>query len=386
MVQEAAGVDVDRVPSGGLHDRHAHRLDMARDILGGSDPVAQVVFFDDFLQAHGDRFEVAPREPAIRREPLGEDQPVAAVHSPVLEVHRQPTADVRQAVFLGAHRAAVRVREHFADDLDDRDVRVAVFALLDEPGVLGEAAGVDEQWNAVAVADLARGADVFHRNRLPAARVIGHGQHAQWNVVHAMLFDEALQLGDIHVALERVLRGGVPTLVDHQVNGGRALGLDVGTRGVEVCVIGDDVVGFGHHREQDAFRRPALVGGYQVLERHQALDRLLETVKRWAAGIGLVALHDRAPLAGAHAGGARVGQQVDQHVVRVQGEEVVPGIPDQVLALLARGHPDRLDGLDAERFDDRLVGGVHFDSCRGSAVVYFTRRRAKLELALCTLG
>jgi hypothetical protein len=51
--------------------------------------------------------------------------------------------------------------------------------------------------------------------------------------------------------------------------------LDVGPRGVEVCVVGDDLPGPAQHREEDPLGRPALVGGDHVFEREELLDIVL---------------------------------------------------------------------------------------------------------------
>ena len=51
--------------------------------------------------------------------------------------------------------------------------RLARLALADEPGVLGEAAGVEEQRHAVAVAERPHAAQVLQRDRLAAAGVVG---------------------------------------------------------------------------------------------------------------------------------------------------------------------------------------------------------------------
>ena len=70
-------------------------------------------------------------------------------------VQRQEAADVGHAVLLGAHRAAVGVAEHLLGDRQRRLIGVALFAQLDEPGVLGEAAGIEEEGDAVAMAQIA---------------------------------------------------------------------------------------------------------------------------------------------------------------------------------------------------------------------------------------
>ena len=134
--------------------------------------------------------------------------------------------------------------------------------------------------------------------------------------------------------------------------------LDVGAGGVEVAVVGDDVALLAHHREQDALGGAALVRRDDVLEAGDVVDRVVEVEVRRAAGVGLVAAHDAAPLVGAHRAGAAVGEQVDDHVFGAQREDVVAGVADHLLSLLGGGHLDLLDDLDAERLDDRLEHGA----------------------------
>ena len=98
--------------------------------------------------------------------------------------------------------------------------------------------------------------------------------------------------------------------------------------------------------------------GDQVLERHQLFHGLLEAVKRRASGVGFITLHQGSPLACTHTGGARIGQQIDQHIIRVQGKQVVVGILDILLTLLWRGHTYGLDGFDSEWLDDRFHGSI----------------------------
>ncbi len=67
--------------------------------------------------------------------------------------------------------------------------------------------------------------------------------------------------------------------------------------------------------EQDSFGGAALVRRDDVPEAGQLLDDVAEAVERPAAGVRLVALHQRAPLRGGHRAGAGVGQQIDQDVL-----------------------------------------------------------------------
>jgi hypothetical protein len=52
-----------------------------------------------------------------------------------------------------------------------------------------------------------------------------------------------------------------------------------------------------------------------------------------------------------------VGEEIDDDVLGADAEEVVARRLEDAAALGHRGHPDRLDGLDAKRFDDRAGHG-----------------------------
>lgn len=79
----------------------------------------------EFVEADRDRLEVASGETAVSREALGENQKLFLVARDGVVVGAQETADVRHAVLLRAHRAAVGEREHLARDVDELDVREA---------------------------------------------------------------------------------------------------------------------------------------------------------------------------------------------------------------------------------------------------------------------
>ena len=93
-------------------------------------------------------------------------------------------------------------------------------------------------------------------------------------------------------------------------------------------------------------------------KRHQAgkkiaawlmADDLLQPEVGCGAGVTLVTGHHRRPLAVAHRARARVGQQVDGHLVGAQLEEVVVRLANPGFALLARGGADGLGHLDFVR-------------------------------------
>jgi hypothetical protein len=335
------------------HARHTGLDQRLAEIGGRADPVAQVVVLDDLLQALRHRLQVAACQPAVGREALGEDEHGAAPLGPLVGVHGQPAADVGQGVLLAAHRHSVSQGGHLADDVGNGGIGVTILALLDEPGILGEAAGVQEQRQAVSVADLAHGSEVGQRHRLSATGVVRDRDEHHRDVVDAALPDQGLQRIGVHVALEGMDRRGRSSLRDHQVDRLCTAELDVGAGGVEVRVRRDDLARTADDAEQDLLRRPALVGGDDVAEWPQLGHRLEEAVPRGRACVRLVAALDARPLLGRHRAGPRVGEQVDEHVGGVEVKQVVAGRLQVRLALVDGGHPDRLDALDPERLDDR---------------------------------
>ena len=136
--------------------------------------------------------------------------------------------------------------------------------------------------------------------------------------------EQRVEAVEVHVPLERVVRARVESLRDHEVDGLGAGGLDVGPRRVEVGVVRHDLAGAGDHGEQDLLGGAALVGGDDVLEREQLLHGLEEPEPRRRAGVALVAPLHAGPLVARHGAGARVGEQVDEHVLGPQREQVVP--------------------------------------------------------------
>ncbi len=206
----------------------------------------------------------------------------------------------------------------------------------------------------MAVADLAHAAQVGHRDRLTAARVVGHGHEDGWHVRGAALADEAIQRVEVHVALEGMDGRRLTALRDDQVDSLGAGEFDIRPRRVEVRVAGDRLARSADDAEEDLLRRPALVRRDDMAEREQVLDRVQEPEPRWRAGIALVAALDARPLVAAHGARAGIGEQVDEHIVGVDVEQVVARRLERRGALLDRRQPDRFDRVDAKRLDDRL--------------------------------
>ena len=121
------------------------------------------------------------------------------------------------------------------------------------------------------------------------------------------------------------------------------------------------MAGPAHDGEQDALGGAALVGGDHVAETGKGVGHALEAEEAFAAGVGFVAAHHGGPLFGGHGAGAGIGEQVDQNMAGGDEEEVVACLFEVELALLRGGVVQRLDALDAERFDD----GAHVEIIAG---------------------
>ncbi len=199
-------------------------------------------------------------------------------------------------------------------------------------------------------------ADIFHGDRLAAAGVVRHRDHAQRDVLRADAGDELFQGGGVEVAFEVGDAVGIGALGHGQIDGRGADELDVRPRGVEMGIVRHLLAGSADDGEEDAFGGASLVGGDDVFQAGQLADFALEAEEAAAAGVGFLAAHDARPLVRAHGGRAAVGQQVDEHLVGRDEEEVIVAAAEGFLALLDGGEADRLDRLDLEGLDDGLHG------------------------------
>ena len=132
-------------------------------------------------------------------------------------VHGQEAADVGQAVLLGAHRAAVGEGGHLAHDVGDRPVGLPGLALLDEPGVLGEAAGVEEQRHAVRVHSSRTARRLASETGCPPPELLVIVTNTT-GMRSRRAREQRLQRLEVHVALEGVAGRRRAALGDDQVD------------------------------------------------------------------------------------------------------------------------------------------------------------------------
>jgi hypothetical protein len=208
----------------------------------------------------------------------------------------------------------------------------------------------------VFLADFLHGANIRHGNRLSASGIVRHGQHHERNLFRAFAFDEFSKLRRVHVPLEGMHARGLLRFGDGQVHGDCADEFAVGARRVKVRIVRHNLALLAHHVEKDSLRRAALMRRNHVPKTEDRLHGITKSREAGRACVGFVAAHHRRPLFGGHRRSARIRQQVDEDRFRRHEEQVVACRFDQTLAFLARGLPNRLDALDAKRFNDRSLG------------------------------
>ena len=240
-----------------------------------------------------------------------------------------------------------------ADDVAHVPVAHAGLTLADEPRVLGEPAGVEEERER-------RG------GRTP------RGPRAGWPVETGCPPPELFVIVIITTgtsAARSASSASRATTSMSPLNGCRTAGsrpsgitrstasaplASTFARVVSKCVLfGTTLPGTPDRAEEDPLGGPSLVGGDHVLEREQLLDRVAEHEPRGRARVRLVTVLDGCPLVARHRAGPAVGEQVDEDVVGTQAEQVVARVDERSPALVLGGEPQRLDRVDPERLDDR---------------------------------
>ena len=199
---EAPGIEEDGVAAHRLHDGHVPVDQQFAQIAHLPDARADVIVLHGLFNADGHRFHIAPGQAAVRVQPFEDHHQVAQLFEKVPVVHGQPAADVDQIIFLGAHPRAVAVTAKLLQNLRDGLVGVSGFAFLNEEGILHQARGVEEDLDAVLIAQRAQRLDVLHAHRLAARHVDGAGQADVRDLVRAFALDQRFDLVEIDVALE----------------------------------------------------------------------------------------------------------------------------------------------------------------------------------------
>ena len=190
------------------------------------------------------------------------------------------------------------------------------------------------------------------RDGLAAARVVRDRDEDERDARTFGPVEQRLEPVEVDVALERVRAARVGGL-GHERSSARAPASSACARVVSKNAFEGTIAPASSavRKNTCSAPRPWCVG------RTWGMPSTLSTAAQKAsyerAGIRLVAAHERGPLVLAHRACARVGEQVDQHVLGPDREDVVARVLEDRAPLLPRGHGDRLPGADPVRLGRR---------------------------------
>src|SRR5258708_2580629 len=136
---------------------------------------------------------------------------------------------------------------------------VSFFTQLDEVGIFGEAASIEVTGNAVPAADRAHLPDIFHRNRLPSAGIIGYGEHHQRDSLPPNPTNQFLQRSHVHVSLKWMFVAGFASFGNQQIDCFSAYKLDICPRGIEMRVVGNNVTFLASDSEKNSLSGASLM-------------------------------------------------------------------------------------------------------------------------------
>ena len=177
--------------------------------------------------------------------------------------------------------------------------------------------------------------------------------------------DDGFQLGDVHVALERVGADHFQTLVGNDLLHHAAIERDVRLGGGEVIV-------HRYHRtlryqclREDVLAGTALVRGQEVIHAEDLVQLALQARVGGAAGVAVIGNHHGGLLLVAHGVHAAVGQHVHEDILVLQQEGVVACFGDRREALLHRNEIEFLHNANLVHFERNLFAAEEFDVCHG---------------------
>ena len=153
-------------------------------------------------------------------------------------------------------------------------------------------------------------------------------------VLHAGVGDEFPELAEVYVALEGVVARGLYALVLDELGHAGAEAGDMRLGRGEVEVHRHHVAGLHKGDGQDVLAGAALVGGEEEVGAKELVHLRLEPVEAGAAGVAVVAYQHGGGLAVAHAVYAGIGEHVEEDVLVLEQEGVVPSLRDGLEAAL----------------------------------------------------
>ena len=191
-------------------------------------------------------------------------------------------------------------------------------------------------------ADLRGSLQVLQRPGLAADQVRPR-LHAHERDVARLAFQQRLEGGRVHVALEGVGAVQVQRLGEKQLDDAPAVTLDMGAGGREVVVHRNDAALPDEGAGQDVLRRPSLMDGEQERLAEDILRHRPQTLEAHGPRVAVVRRHHRRQLSVAHGVDAAVRQHVQKDLVVLQQERVAARLPNGRNPLLHRHQRQLLD-------------------------------------------
>ena len=148
--------------------------------------------------------------------------------------------------------------------------------ILDEPGVLGEPARVEEERDAESVADGAHRAEVLERDRLPAARVVRDRDEHDRDVRPPRRSSSCSSAATSTLPLNGCIADGSRPSAMTRSTASAPVYSTLARVVSKWVLFGTTLPGPPMHREQDLLGGASLVRRDDVLKRPQLLDRLEE--------------------------------------------------------------------------------------------------------------
>ena len=148
-------------------NRQSRLAEHLAEIPGMVLAVIQIRLIHAIIQTDRQSVQIAPGETTIGQETFVHDQVLGNTLLKFRVSESNKTANIHNGILFGAHRAAIRIREHLVYDVAHAAIFIFWVSNLDKPCILCEAAGIHEERYPVFMINLRGFADVLHRNRLP---------------------------------------------------------------------------------------------------------------------------------------------------------------------------------------------------------------------------
>ena len=240
-----------------------------------------------------------------------DDDEVAGLFIELLVIHGEEAADIDHGVFLRGHGGRIGERAKLMDNLTHGFASVACLALLDEIGILCDPGHVMHDHDIVLVAPFSQGFQISHGYGLPACHVHAGGDTDIRDIFRSNFLYQRIELGKIHITLERMSGGWVMRLIDDHINKGAARQLLMQPCGGEVHIARHIVAILDQALAENVLCPASLMCRHGIFVGIVFLHIVAQMIKIAAARISFISRHHALPLIIAHGADAGIGQKID---------------------------------------------------------------------------